>query len=407
MSISLLQHTQGIRGYQLLRNEYTSNTYTAHICKKSNKHQCSSCRSFDVTATLVGERIIKALPCGSKQTRINVKMHRLRCHDCKSFRMESIQFTSSAVSRVSRCLERTVLDLRKHMSIKAAANYFGLPWATVKNIEKRSLKKKYKCIKLRDVTAIGIDEVFMGKTLGYKGYLTIVRDLNSGAVLFVGQGKKGASLDGFAIKVKRSKANISAIAVDLAPSFTSWISKNFPKATIVYDHFHVIKLMNDKLNAIRRRIMRNLEENDKKELKSRRWHLVMNEENLTNNAAIELERCKCFFTELGTGHALKESLRRIYSIANCPYMASIAFKRWTELAEESKIPELVTMGKTIQRHIEGILAFWKTGGITSASMEGFNNKIGWLTRQAYGYRDEEYLILKIYDLPNLKTVTVL
>ena len=88
-------------------------------------------------------------------------------------------------------------------------------------------------------------------------------------------------------------------------------------------------------------------------------------------------------------------------------MASIAFKRWTELAEESKIPELVTMGKTIQRHIEGILAFWKTGGITSASMEGFNNKIGWLTRQAYGYRDEEYLILKIYDLPNLKTVTVL
>ena len=35
-------------------------------------------------------------------------------------------------------------------------------------------------------------------------------------------------------------------------------------------------------------------------------------------------------------------------------------------------------------------------------MEGFNNKIGWLTRQAYGYRDEEYLILKIFDLPNIK-----
>jgi transposase len=72
------------------------------------------------------------------------------------------------------------------------------------------------------------------------------------------------------------------------------------------------------------------------------------------------------------------------------------------LAKASEIPELITMANTIRRHIDGILAYWPTGGVTSASMKGFNNKIGWLTRQAYGYRDEEYLILKIYDLLNLK-----
>ena len=72
------------------------------------------------------------------------------------------------------------------------------------------------------------------------------------------------------------------------------------------------------------------------------------------------------------------------------------------MAKASKIPELITMANTIKKHIDGVLAFWSTGGVTSASMEGFNNKIGWLTRLAYGYRDEEYLILKIYDLPNLK-----
>ena len=402
MSISLLQHTQGIQGYQLLRNEYKSGRYIAHISKKPGKHQCSVCRSFDVRATLIGERVIKALPCGTKQTRFNVKMHRLRCRDCKAYRMEKIQFTSSPESRVSRCLERTLLELRKHMSIKAAANHYGLPWATVKNIEKEHLTKKYKCIKLKDVIAIGIDEVFMGKKLGDKGYLTIVRDLDTGAVLFVGKGKKGSALDQFAIKAKRTKAKIKIVAVDLAPSFTSWISQQFPDATIVYDHFHVIKLMNDKLNRIRRRVMTELEEHDKKELKNRRWHFVINQENLTVDAAKELERCNSLFTELGTAHALKESLRKIYSIADCQYMADLAFKRWCELAVASEIPELITMANTIRRHIDGILAFWSTGGMTSASMEGFNNKIGWLTRQAYGYRDEEYLILKIYDLPNLK-----
>ena len=62
---------------------------------------------------------------------------------------------------------------------------------------------------------------------------------------------------------------------------------------------------------------------------------------------------------------------------------------------------LISMAKQSEKHYSGILAFWKTK-ITYAIMEGFNNKIGWLTRQAYGYRDEEYLILKIFDLPNLR-----
>ena len=74
---------------------------------------------------------------------------------------------------------------------------------------------------------------------------------------------------------------------------------------------------------------------------------------------------------------------------------------WCERAENSGIPEMISMAKTIRKHAAGIIAFWETS-ITSAAMEGFNNKIGWLTRQAYGYRDEEYLILKIFDLPNLK-----
>ena len=52
---------------------------------------------------------------------------------------------------------------------------------------------------------------------------------------------------------------------------------------------------------------------------------------------------------------------------------------------------------------DGLLAYWKYNRLTSASQEGFNNKIGWLTRQAYGYRDEAFLYLKIYDLPNLST----
>lgn len=330
---------------------------------------------------------------------LHIKMHRLKCHDCGCFRMEELSFISSPASRVTKAVERGIIELRKEMSIHALANYFDLHWDTVKTIEKRHLKKKYKSIKLNHVKTIGVDEVYLGK----KGYLTIVRDLESGAVLYVGKGKNAQSLTGFIRKVKRSNAQIQTIAVDMAPSFTSWIQEHFPDALIVYDHFHVIKQMNDKLHNIRRRTMNNLEEVDKKALKNRRWHFIKNQENLNPKAAEELEKCKTIFDQLSKAHYLKESLRNIYSIADSKDLADIAFNRWCELAIETAIPEMKTMARTIKKHINGILAYWQTAGLSSAAMEGFNNKIGWLTRQAYGYRDEEYLILKIYDLPNLRT----
>ena len=113
MSISILQHTQGIRAYQFHRSEYKAGVYIAHISKIPNKQQCVGCKSFNVTATFINERVVKALPMGTKQMRVHVKMHRLACHDCQAYRMEDIQFLATPASRTSKCLERTLLDLRK------------------------------------------------------------------------------------------------------------------------------------------------------------------------------------------------------------------------------------------------------------------------------------------------------
>ncbi len=99
---------------------------------------------------------------------------------------------------------------------------------------------------------------------------------------------------------------------------------------------------------------------------------------------------------------MKECLRSIYSIAPDAYMAKIAFEYWCKLANETGISCLKTMAKTITNHLDGILAYWTESKLTSAGMEGFNNKVRWLIRQAYGYRDNEYFRLKIFDLPEVK-----
>lgn len=405
MSINLLEYTHELKGYQLLNYDFTGDAVIVHISKDPDQFRCTACSSKNVTATLVRTRIVKCLPIGTKQTRFNIKMHRLSCHACQAYQMEEVNLIPKASSRISNCLARMIIDLRKEMSIKAISKHYDIHWTTVKNIEKKHLAEKYVEINLKNIEAIGIDEVYMGKKLGEKGYLTIVRDLKSGAVLHVGKGKSGACLDSFGESLKQSNSKLKYVAVDLAPSFTSWIKNNFPEATIVYDHFHVIKLMNDKVNSIRRRIMRGLEDEEKVDLKGRRWHFNINNENLSETAQEELDACCLLFEELGKAYALKEALRRIYSIKDVVF-AENALVYWCERAEASGIKEMITMAKTIRKHGAGILAFWETG-ITSAAMEGFNNKIGWLTRQAYGYRDEDYLILKIYDLPNLKVTNEL
>jgi transposase len=200
------------------------------------------------------------------------------------------------------------------MCIQSLANYFNINWHTVKAVEKSHLRKKYKKISLANLIAIGIDEVYMGKKLGDKGYLTIVRDLSTGATLFVGKGKSSKSLKPLLQKLKSTKSVIEFVAVDLAPSFTSWIKENLPDATIVYDHFHVIKLMNDRLNKVRRRITRELGHEDKGEIKGLRWKFNRNNEDLEPTAQSEIKECCSIFTELGVTYTLKEALRRIYKI---------------------------------------------------------------------------------------------
>ncbi len=286
------------------------------------------------------------------------------------------------------------------MSIRAVAQFTGLHWQSVKHIEKTYLAHKYSKRSLRAVRRLGIDEVYLG---GKLGFITVVRNLENGAVLFVGKGKGSDALEPFKSRLRRRAKQIQAVAIDMSNAYAAWIGKVLPNAEIVYDHFHVIKLMNERMDTLRRTTMNKLEEEQKKALKGKRFLLLKNYESLKASAKEELEKLRLEYKDLGTASLMKEHLRNIYRLADGVSTARKAFTLWCEKAEISAVKCLTQMAKTIRKRMEGLLAFWKYDRMTNASQEGFNNKIGWLTRQAYGYRDEDYLHLKIYDLPNLST----
>jgi len=175
MSTSHFYHTQGIRGFKLKRMERTNGIEIACITSTEDYVTCPKCRSRNISIVHTGKtRDIRGLSIGLKHMIFRVHMRRIRCHDCGAYAQESIKFCPNSYSRITKHLARYVLALRSAMSISDTARFTGLHWDTVKNIEKDWLEKKYKRIRLNQVSVLGIDEVYLGKKLGY---ITVVRDI--------------------------------------------------------------------------------------------------------------------------------------------------------------------------------------------------------------------------------------
>ena len=101
--------------------------------------------------------------------------------------------------------------------------------STVKEIEKRYLYKKYSKINLKNVSFIGIDEIYMGQN----GFLTIVRGLETGSVLHIGEGKGSDALSSFTVKLKKSRASIKAVSLDFGRPYSKWAKKSVQDAVII------------------------------------------------------------------------------------------------------------------------------------------------------------------------------
>ncbi len=161
--------------------------------------------------------------------------------------------------------------------------------------------------------------------------------------------------------------------------------------------------MNERLDKLRRRYIAELDASQRSQFKRLRMLFLRNMEDLDADGLLILGNMRKHFRELADAHMFKESLRSIYATAENALEARAAFRRWATLAEATGSPELIAMAKTIREKLKGIITYWTYDRLSNASTEGFNNKIRWLMRQAYGFRDYFYLKLKIFQLPALRT----
>jgi transposase len=165
-----------------------------------------------------------------------------------------------------------------------------------------------------------------------------VLDLDSGAVVYVGDGKGEDALKGFWSRLMHSGAAIEAVAIDMSPAYIAAVSANLPQAQIVFDHFHVVKMFNDKLSELRRQLYHDAKDVLKRNvLKGTRWLLLKNPENLVNdrNEKERLEEALKINEPLAKAYYMKEDLRRLWSQEN-KAAAQIFLDDWVARARHQR-----------------------------------------------------------------------
>lgn len=392
MSTSLLYHAYQIKGYDYVRTQYDGGKIRFTVRHRPHRLRCVACGSRHVVCRGQTERTFRAPPMGSKSVEIMLAVQRVECRRCGMVRQVKVDFADPR-RRYTRSFERYALDLSRCMTIKDVANHLGGSWDVIKDIQKRFLRRRFSKPKLSGLRQIAIDEISIGK--GHR-YLTVVLDLKSGAVVYVGQGKGADALDPFWRRLRRCKANVEAVAMDMSPAFISAVSTNLPEAVIVFDRFHIVKFFNDKLSNFRRWLQSNMSEECQAVLKGTRWLLLKNPENLDDEKGEpkRLEKALRLNKPLAAVYYMREELR-LYWVQENKEKAGEFLDLWCQIAESSGVRMLRDFARTLQKHRAGILS-WYDYPISTGPLEGTNNKIQTMKRQAYGYRDEEFFRLKIY-----------
>ena len=279
------------------------------------------------------------------------------------------------------------------MTLADVAGVVGLSWDTVKDIVKPQLRKAVTPARFKGLKHLAIDEIYVGKK---RKFYTLVIDLDTGRIVWVAHGRSQACLRGFWRRLRLAKAKIQAVAMDLGAAYWKAVRDNLPRAAVVFDKFHVVKLVNERLDEVRRQLVREAERDLKADIKGTRFLLLSRRNNLTPEKMCALDAALRANQPLFAAYYLKEELLLLWAQPTAKDMRHF-LKAWCRRALATGLAPFRSLVKTLRSRRKGILE-WFNHPINSGRMEGINNKVKVITRSAYGYRDEAFFILKLYNL---------
>lgn len=363
--------------------------------------RCSRCGEVVVEIHDASERRVRDVPVGDFDMWLVFPRSRLQCPRCGPT-VELVPWLDR-YQRMTTRLAKKIARLAQVLPIKHVAEWFGVSWDTVKQIDKRSLLARLGPAEdhLDGVRVIAIDEFAIQR--GHR-YATVVVDVLTKRVLWICRDRDRGSLRGFFVAMGPERcARLEAAAVDMWRHYRSEILAHCPKVKLVYDLFHVVakygrevvdRVRVDETNRLARAVGPGPIRNERRVIKGARWLLLRNREHVIKRGdRVRLRELLQANKPLFITYLLKDDLKQLWRF-RYPKAARRFWHEWRRRAIASGLKPLIAFTKILEDHIEGIISHC-IYPINSGVLEGMNNKIKVIKRTAYGFRDDEYFFLKI------------
>ena len=289
--------------------------------------------------------------------------------------------------------EAILLQLCQAMPVNKVAKIVGVSDDKLWAMLDKYINKTRECEDFKDIEAIGMDETSRAK--GHE-YITLFVDLKQKRTIFVTEGKDNLTVARFAYDFQRHNGkvkDIKEVSCDMSPAFIKGIKEYIPKANITFDKFHILKIINEAVDSVRKQ-----EANTNKILKGTKYIWLKNPNNLTAKQKEKLDKLTMSNMNIKTIRAynIKQLFQDIYK-ANTKEEFITYLNKWYYWATHSRLEPIIQAAKTIKRHWNGIIR-WFESKINNGILEGLNSVIQAAKSKARGYKTLKNYKIIVYLL---------
>ena len=322
-------------------------------------------------------RRVRDLSCGDTRVYLDVEVRRVECRGCGKVKQERLDWLAVHPFYTKRFAFLVGRRCRES-SVKAVAEELALDWETVKALDKQYMNEQLRRAGAKGPRVIGIDEIAVGRGHSYR----IVADL-----------------DGFFQWLGPRKCKGIRLAVmDMWKAFRASTLKegNAPRASVLFDKFHILRHLGDAMDKVRKGEYARLSGKDRKFIKGQKYTLLSHRHNLTARGRASLKLLLKANKRLNTAYLLKESFAQLWDYRT-EAGARRFFDNWRDALKWQRLKPFEKFAEMVESHWHGIASFCRpeNKAVPLGFVEGLNNKIRALQQRAYGFRDQEYLRLKI------------
>lgn len=342
---------------------------------KSEIAYCPHCqkKTDDLNQTRIV--LIRDLPILGRRVYLKVPRRQFYCRNCQKYFTEPLDFVDAG-RRFTRRYESSIYERVLTSSIEQVRREEDLSWDQVNGIHKHQYERQKKS-SWGTVRKLGLDEI--SKHKGHRDFVTVVSDLETGSLIEVIDSRQQEEITKVLMQQPLEvREAVEEVSVDMWRGFPKIIETVFPNAQITIDRFHVMKAINDNLDKLRKQIKSPLK------IKGARWLILKNQKDLSPDELDKLEQFLKTSKRLRKAYNLKEEFREIYEDIQKPEAAKQRFKKWLEEARKIYVDAV----KTIRNHLDNICNYFLSR-TTNGVMEGINNRLKLIKRQAYGFLNFE------------------